>query len=120
MTKPIIENEKYGKVIYVFSITYYLFDRFLVFLPTGFRLIIPFQYFIAIYYICLLYKKQFFGKIMWIYYSVTFLLNIYSHYVYIPYSNSIPYIIFGHKSYDERSTYNIEAYKERLGKSINR
>ena len=36
-------------------------------------------------------------------------------YSYIPYSNSIYYIITEHKSYNERDAYNFKAYKERTG-----
>ena len=45
-------------------------------------------------------------------------MNLWTSFDLIPYSNSIHYIVFGHKTYSERYEYNIKAYQERTGKTI--
>lgn len=44
--------------------------------------------------------------------------NIYNNYMYIPYSNSIPYILTKHLPYNERKEYNYKEYTNRTGRSI--
>ena len=52
-----------------------------------------------------------------VYYGSTMTKTIVNHFAYIPYSNSIPYIISGHKPFNERVYYNLNAYKQRTGKN---
>ena len=46
--------------------------------------------------------------------TVTLVRSLYQEYVYIPYSNSIPYIIKGHLTFAERDYYNVKAADLRL------
>ena len=58
---------------------------------------------------------RFCAQIIIVYSAFSFGKKAWTSYDIIPYTNSIPYIMFGHKSYDERSQYNLDAYMERLG-----
>lgn len=51
----------------------------------------------------IMYSILSFGRMAWTSYDI------------IPYTNSIPYFLIGHKSYNERSQYNLNAYQDRLG-----
>lgn len=61
------------------------------------------------------FPVKFCAQLMIIYTLLSFGKKAWNTYDMIPYSNSIPYLIFGHLSYDERSQYNLDAYEKRFG-----
>jgi hypothetical protein len=113
----IINSNAYGDKIYCISIFYLFLFRILLIVPTGFRLAIPFGYFYAISMLCIIYNSRAILKyIITLIFAIIMIKNVYTGYVYIPYSNSIYYIITGHKSYYERSRHNYDYYQKRMGK----
>lgn len=111
-------NSQYGQIIYSFSILYIFLSRLLMIVPTGFRLAIPFAVFSVLSWSILLKKD----RIKVIYIVLTSLIlfkTLYNSYSYIPYSNSLYYIMTEHKSSNERENYNLKAYKDRIGKEFN-
>lgn len=115
-TKYFILKLPKGNIIYSICIVYFIFDRFLSFVDTGFRLIIPMGYMYAILIASLLVTKKTLGYVFLVYYSFSYTVNIWTSWKMIPYTNSIPYIVIGHKPYNERSVYNLNAYKSRINK----
>lgn len=93
-------------------------------LPVGSRLNILNKFFYAIVFSQLLHTKLTSNARTYLpRFALTICLlstfyNMYNTYVYIPYSNSIPYILTEHKSLEERTMYNYNAYTERTGKVI--
>ncbi len=120
--KNIILNTKNGKVIYYFTCLSYLIEPFYWFIPTAFRINILFSMFatVSIAYILVKnihVKNQFYLRsVCLLLMSIILLKSIYTSYAYIPYSNSIPYILTGnHLDYNYRSNYNIIEYEKRIG-----
>lgn len=112
-------SSQYGQIIYSFSILYIFLSRLLMIVPTGFRLAIPFAVFSVLSWSILLKKV----RIKVIYIVLTSLIlfkTLYNSFSYIPYSNSLYYIMTEHKSSNERENYNLKAYKDRLGKEFNK
>lgn len=109
-------DEKW-KLILKFSIISSFFSRILLIVPTGFRLTIPFGLFSAIVIVSYLYKHGRKIKFAFVVLYVMMLSrDLYNAYTYIPYSNSIPYIITQkHLPYSERSNYNYIEYEKRMG-----
>lgn len=111
-----IIKEKNGYLIFSFSILYIFLNQILILIPTGFRLVIPIAPFYAISFAIIIFKSKYLVR-----YSVSFVflymtISMASRgYAYIPYSNSIPYILTKHKSYDKRDSYNMNEYKKRTG-----
>ena len=114
----VVDKYDNGRFIYGMAIVQMFLARLLIMIPTGFRLNIPFGMFYMLYVVYLIRSKHVFRWIFILYFCVTFPRLLWNAYVYIPYSNSIPYIIKGHKSYNERSIYNFDAYQKRTGKSF--
>lgn len=113
----IILKANNGRALFAFTIVFLYMDRLCLIVPTGFRLVIPLGIFyaVSISYI-ITSKRKIYSYFLLL---ATFLIlsrSLYSSYVYIPYSNSIPYILTSHKSYYERSNYNYDKYRERTGK----
>ena len=117
---------KYGSIVVKMILFSVFFQKLCLMIPTGFRMNIPFSVFTATGLVFLMYHGISSLKIK---HNIAFLLiflltlipmmrNIYYSYVYIPYSNSIPYIFSKHKFYGERINYNINAFTERTGESI--
>lgn len=107
-----------GEVITGMAISYMFLQRFTLMIPTGFRLVIPFGIFYCLYVVMLKkINKRVFLLFMTII-TMQFTKTLYDSYVYIPYSNSIPYIITGHEEYNVRSMYNIKAYSSRTGQEV--
>lgn len=115
---------KYGNLLFYFSI--FSSFGFLIFkcLPVGSRFNIINNFFFVIVFAQLVYSKRnvlnrtkFIRLALILCFFSTF-YNIYSKYEYIPYSNSIPYIISKHIPFNERSEYNYLEYKKRTGKEI--
>lgn len=110
-------NVKNGELICLFTILYLMFDRILLIIPSGFRLAIPLCPFFAALVLKIIDSRK--NKITRMLVPFLLSLTLYSSltrgYVYIPYSNSIYYIITEHKSYSERDKHNLDAMKKRTG-----
>lgn len=122
----IIEYGKNGKLIYVFSISFSFLFRIFLIIPSGFRIILYLSLFFDISLLILFYQyyKSYTYKAALIKYSIVLLLfiqlntNIWTEFQYLPYSNSIQYIITGdHLPYDYRFNYNYIETKKRTGKN---
>lgn len=107
-------NEKI-QTLYCLTILYFYMSRLFLVVPTGFRLPMPFSIFYIAYIICLLNKRLLCGQLILLYMFISFTINTWNSFNMLPYSNSIPYIIAGHKPYSERYYYNFNAYRERMG-----
>lgn len=107
-----------GELFYGISIIYCFLLKMLVLIPTGFRLAIPFGIIYAIYLLNLCYiKRKWFLPVI-IFLTLQFGRKLYSNYTYIPYTNSIPYIVIGHDDISVRWDYNKKAYKARTGHDV--
>ncbi|WP_294742650.1 EpsG family protein [uncultured Prevotella sp.] len=111
---------KNGNQIYFYSILYLIIGRVILLIPTGFRMVIPLSFFYSAAFAYLIMENK--AKIMKYCFIALFSLTLFrtlnNTYVYIPYSNSIYYILTKHKPFVERSNYNFDSYKERTGKSV--
>ena len=114
-----ILSVKYGKMIFDCSMLYLFLSRVTILVPTGFRMVIPLGLFYFLSFASILYlkKAQLFRYAYFLIISFMLFRNLYNGYSYIPYTNSIYYILTEHKSYSERSEYNPNAYKARTGKT---
>lgn len=115
----IIWKHENGKMVYSMAIINAMLSKLLIIIPTGFRLAIPFSIFYIVYMVFLLRSTSLLKWFFVAYISISFPLNLWTTYKYIPYSNSIPYILTGHIDYNTRSRYNINAYEKRTGKTYN-
>lgn len=96
-----------------------LLSRFLIMIPTGFRLAIPFSFFFAICVTAFIKNRsKEIASFFIAYYILSFGSYLWNSYDMIPYSNSLPYIVFGHKSYNDRYFFNMKYYTERTGEQI--
>ena len=114
----VIKKNVNGELVSGLAIFYMFLQRFTLMIPTGFRLTIPFAIFYCLYIVMLKTSRKY------IYYFFLFIIlfqfgrKLYSSYLYIPYTNSIPYIITEHKSYNDRYFYNYTKYRERFGHDV--
>lgn len=115
----IIWKHENGKMVYSMAIINAMLSKLLIIIPTGFRLAIPFSIFYIVYMVYLLRSTSLLKWFFVGYISISFPLNLWTTYKYIPYSNSIPYILTGHIDYNTRSRYNINAYEKRTGRTYN-
>lgn len=113
-------KSKYGPQIYSLTLAYFFISQILLCVPTGFRLSIPLYLFAAAFYAEVIYGRKIWKLILIPYFTLLLGKDIYTGYSYIPYSNSIIYILTRHKSYNERYMYNYDAYEERFGTSYER
>ena len=111
----VVGSSKYSELFYSFSIFYFFIDRFTILIESGYRLTMPFMYFYSLYVINLLKMKVRIGRFVLVYMVLSFVMTMWSTFVLIPYSNSIPYILTGHKSYNERYYNNFDAQRARTG-----
>lgn len=113
----IISSGKYGKELCLLTIFYLMLDRVLVIIPSGFRLAIPFSLFFVVGMLIIIRIQKNSLKRLFIpfLYFLTLSSSLTRGYVYIPYSNSIYYIVTEHKPYSERDRYNLDAMKKRTG-----
>lgn len=116
LSRKTISSVPHGHYIYSLTVFNLFFNRFVNFMDTGFRLTIPLGYFFAILIVTLIVNRKYIGYFFLLYYCIAYPKNLWDSSKFIPYSNSIPYILTGHKPYQERSTYNWDAYKQRTGK----
>lgn len=114
----IVENNRYGKEIYASIIIYFFLFRILLIVPSGFRLVVPMGYFLSIAVAMLLKKSNILRFLFVLYFIILMSKSLWQGYVYLPYSNSIWYILTEHKQYSERDNYNIKYYRERTGNSL--
>lgn len=115
----ILERDRNASLIYGMTVVYCFLSRLFFLIPTGFRLTIPFALFYFIYVVYLIKSKHLLKWVFILYLSLSFPRDLLTTYKYIPYTNSIPYIITGHMDYYERYWYNIDEYKDRTGKIYN-
>lgn len=106
--KRFILSHKYGELLFSATVIGFAVNLIVSAFPTGFRIGIIFSFFTVtcIVLICSTWKKPF----TYSFYSLFLLVlisNLYGTYVYIPYTNSIPYILTEHLSYEYRELYNI-------------
>lgn len=116
--KALNKNMDNGEVIAGIAISYMFLQRFTLMIPTGFRLVIPFGIFYCLYIVMLKQTNRRVFLIFMTIITMQFAKKLYTSYTYIPYSNSIVYIISGHKDYNFRETYNINAFRNRMGYDV--
>lgn len=115
---------KRGDLIYPMALMASFLFPIMKCIPVGQRLLIPLNIFSVLLFTQILLNytindtRKIVFKTVFIISIMTSIVNIYNSYMYIPYSNSIPYIINGHKPLGERSIYNIIEYQKRTGKTI--
>lgn len=112
----IVHNNKNGNVIFSFAVLYCFMARVFIIVPSGFRMPMPFASFYMIYIFYLIISRNLYGKVMIAYIFISFAYNTWTSVGLIPYSNSIPYILMGHKDLDTRYWNNFKEYKARMGK----
>ncbi len=116
--KDVITKYKNGGIVYGMTITYFFISRIVVLIPSGFRFAMPFITFYVIYtYFLLSTKKRILAQFIILYTFVSFVNTLWKSYDLIPYSNSIAYIVTGHKPYQDRHMYNLNEYKARTGET---
>ncbi len=117
MRDDVIRSFDNGRFVYGSVVIYSFLQRFCMMVPTGFRLVIPLGIFYAAYIVyCLKYGRKL-ALLFVLYYSLSYPRKLWNSYDLIPYTNSIYYIVVGHKPYSERSEYHYKAYYERHGHS---
>lgn len=113
--KSVSTNSVNGDILFGITVMYFIFARFLIIIPSGFRLGLPLSLFYVVY-LCYILKYSYrIGFVFVLYLTLSFTNKLWTVYDLIPYSNSIPYIITGHKPYDERVRYNPEEFYKRTG-----
>lgn len=115
----VVYRHPMAPIVYGLAVSYCILDRFFLVIPTGFRLAIPFINFYIVYFVLLLdteWKRL--SQIFILYTFLSFVKTLWTAYDLIPYSNSIPYIVMGHKDYYERHLNNVVEYRERTGNDL--
>lgn len=115
---------KGGSILFYFAMFSAL--GFLLFkcLPVGSRFNIINKFFYAIVFSQIIFAKlsksvkSYIPRFVLVICFLSTFYSMYYTYLYIPYSNSIPYIITEHKPYAERYDYNYKAYQNRTGLTI--
>ena len=107
-----------GEMITNMAIFSCLVWRIVAVMPSASRVVYPLYLFYSIYFVYLAKRSQVWKIAIVCYFCLTMTKSLYDSFVYLPYTNSIPYIVFGHKPYAERSDYNLKAYKARTGETI--
>lgn len=107
-----------GEMISNMAIFSCLVWRMVAVMPTASRVVYPLLLFYSIYFVYLAKRSRMWKMLIVCYFCLTMTKGLYDTFVYLPYTNSIPYIVFGHKPYTERSEYNLKAYKARTGETI--
>ncbi len=117
LSKEQILHFKYGEQVFYYSYLFFILSAFLSCIPVGFRLNIINGFFVTIAFVNLVLSPDFFPsmRLMIKGGAVAFVVlllaqNVYGDWKYLPYSNSIPYIISGHLPYDYRDLHNLPNY----------
>lgn len=113
--KTIVKKFDNGGLLFGMTIIYFFVSRIVILIPTGFRLALPFITLYVVYTIYMLASKKILAQLIIIYTLASFGSQLWKSYDFIPYSNSIPYILTGHKPFQERHMYNLNEYKARTG-----
>ncbi|MBQ5943973.1 MAG: EpsG family protein [Bacteroidales bacterium] len=113
----VVRRSENGRLIYGMAISFTILSKLFLIIPTGFRLAIPFGFFYMIYIVHLIRSGHLYSWIFIAYTSLSFPMSLWDSYKFIPYSNSIPYILTQHLDYSTRSEHNIEAYEKRTGRT---
>lgn len=104
-----------GYILYGITVVYCMLSRALVLVPTGFRIPLPLIAFYVIYIIYMFKSDRYLGKVFVLYFVLAFTKKLWNNYDFIPYTNSIPYILTEHLPYTERYDYNATECFERTG-----
>lgn len=112
----------WGDFIAKSALLYIFLQRATLLVPSGYRFLLPLSVFYALFFVVeshsdfFLLKKGsvLIRKAVIVLMTITLVRTLYQEYVYIPYSNSIPYIITEHLPFHERDNYNIVAAEKRL------
>lgn len=113
----VVRKYKDGSFIYGTVILYTFLQRICMMIPTGFRLVIPFGIFYAVFIVYSLKIKRKLAWIFVLYFSFQYPRKIWNSYDLIPYTNSIYYIVTDHLPFDERYNYHYDEFVERTGHS---
>lgn len=123
--KELFSDTKSSRLIFFYAVTYFWMDVLFRPIPTAFRLSIFNSIMASVAIAYLISKKncnyiivpKFYRYAIVTVFSLLILKTAYGSYVYYPYTNSIPYILFGHMNYSERVVYNKVKYFESFGYS---
>ena len=100
-----------GNIVYSGAIIYFFVSLFAGGVPTLFRIAIPFAIYLIISFVLLIksFKRKYnivsLGIVLVL--GLILIMDVYSSWVYMPYSNSIPYILTEHLPYFYRERYNL-------------
>ena len=115
----ILKHKETGTKIYQFTIAMFYLMILGWIIPTFFRLslfLIPFLYISLSIIILTKSKLQIFLKLFFVlYFTLSTVKEIYSTYVYIPYSNYFTSLLVKEQSFSYRANYNKEMYFKRTG-----
>jgi len=118
-------NKRYGYLVFFYAMLGLFISPIVSGMSTAFRLNLFFYSFVDVALVIVLYEsllnsRQLIKLLKYSFIAIIFvsmLRTITADYTFIPYTNSIPYIITEHKPLPERLNYNKNAYKDRTGHS---
>lgn len=115
-----ILNNPHGDILYFFALLYMYLFRILLIFPTGFRITLYFGLFFAVCLAIIIKYANFKIKYsLYLLIGLTIFKTIWSSYQYLPYTNSIYYILSSdHLPKSYRSNLNKNAYHKRTGETI--
>ena len=121
--KNFFDSRPHGKLVFFYAITSFWFGYICNPVYTSFRLIIFNSQMACVALTIIIFNpKMSYGMlnkslkpILYTAFIILLLKHSYGSYVYYPYTNSIPYIIFGHRAYSERVDYNKMVYTRDIG-----
>ncbi len=110
--------ETVGNNLFTASILYFYVFNIAHVMPGGHRIRMALTFFCCISYVVIMLKHKKIRVVLTAVFIMMLMKNIWGTYSYIPYTNSIPYIVTKHLPYSERSNYNPDNYKERTGRDL--
>ena len=120
MRKIVTKNSVNGDLLFSMTILYIYASRLFMVVPTGFRMAIPICIFYCTYISFIICHYRPYKNILILYFALLMTKNIWTTFVYLPYTNSIPYIVTqNHLPFNERNSINLDNYRERTGQSYN-
>ncbi len=118
--KNVIRNSTNGDLLFSMTILYFYASRLFMVVPTGFRMAIPISFFYCTYISFIICHYKPYRNILILYFALLMTKNIWTTFVYLPYTNSIPYIISQkHLPFNKRTSINLDNYRERTGQPYN-